>query len=791
VQTDPLNLVGHTLAGRFRVERRVAEGGFGVVYRGHQVALDRPVALKVLKTPDPAHAAAFQGIFEVEARTIARLRHPNIVEVHDFGHTLGPTGQPLLWMALEWLEGRTLEAALADRQSLPSPQQVLTLLRPVFQAVGFAHRQQVAHRDIKPANVFITECDGRVKVLDFGIAKIMAGVDSTPEGATTRGVPAFSPDYAAPEQVARARTGPWTDVHALGLLVTEALTGRPPYAHGGGDLFSAVLSSLRPTPALYGVDASAWEAVLARAMAQRPADRHQSADELLEALESGVTRPSPPTVRIASARRGRRLVVAVAGALALIAGTGWTLRVPSSRRVMMAVLPFENLTGDPAQEYFSDGLTEEMIGQLGRVQPGRLAVIARTSVTPYKLHGKSVREIGRELHVDYVLESSVQRSQGRVKIAARLIQVSDETPVWADSYERAARDVLAMQTEIAIAIASGVRLKLSPAEAAAVGAGRSRDPAAYDAYLRGRYFWDKKSADGYRQALLHFQRATELDPSYAAAYAGLADVHSMLGIDVNALAKVDPTASPGQAFDRAKQYALKAIQLDEGLADAHSALGFVLILHDWDWDEAARHFRRALELDPNNMEAHRRHGQLYLASLGRAGESIAELQRAVELAPLSVSANVFLGRTYYWARRYDEASVHLRRALELDPDGGWNGFLAYAYAQKGLFPEALAEAGKCGAACLPSAAYVHARAGHTEEALRILGQVTGPAGHTLPNAVARVYAALGRPDDAMAWLEKAYQVRDYYLIFLRIEPGWDPLRSDPRFADLIRRVGIP
>ncbi len=514
----------------------------------------------------------------------------------------------------------------AQGASRLEPQHALELLGPVIQAIAAAHREGVVHRDLKPSNIILVEQHDAVvaKVLDFGIAQIRAGekpqsAETALSSDSTRGFAGFSPDYAAPEQVSYGRTGPWTDVHALGLILTELVTGERPYPSGGDieQRLSAVVAERRPTPASKGVDVDRWEPVLARALARRPVDRHPDAHSLFDALSAALAVP-PTAGRRRSGGRGRSLLAAGLG-LALAAGAGWAWlarrplpeAVPPPARVMMAVLPFENLTGDPQQEYFSDGLTDGIISQIGRVAPERLAVIARTSVSRYKGGVKSVKEIGRELGVVYLLESSVKRGGNRVRVDARLIKVADETQVWGDSYDREVKDVLALQSDIARAIAGGIRLKLNPDEPANRAKARTLNPAAYDAYLRGRFLWEKKDAADYPKALKYFEQAIRLDPGYAAAYAGLADVYAMMGLNGNSRAP--------EVADKAKQAALRALALDDRLSDAHSTLAHVLVMYHLDWKGGAEHFRRALELDPNNAEAHRQLRSIYLASAGPIG----------------------------------------------------------------------------------------------------------------------------------------------------------------------------
>ena len=804
--TDPFGLVGDTLAGRFRVERQVAEGGFGVVYRAQQLALDRAVALKVLKTP-PALTAeqhrAFQAKFEAEARTIGRLKHPHIVEVYDFGVIERRAGVVLHWMALEWLEGRTLEAMLEERRSTRAPRmepaRVLELLRPVLQGMAFAHRERVAHCDLKPGNIFLVEAHGAVvpKVLDFGIATLLAGEQPAADGAsgtaTTRGFAAFSPDYAAPEQVTHGRTGPWTDVHALGLIITELVSGEPPYGTGpphGEGAFDEVISLRRPTPGSKGVGVEGWERVLARALARSPADRHPDARALLDDLEQRLPRTPAATTGAPSPRRPRRVLPVLAGAVVVLA----VLAVPLVRmlqparaeRTMVAVLPFENLTGDPAQEYFSDGLTEELIDQLGRLRPDRLAVIARTSVVHYKTWPRSVKEIGRELAVAYVLEGSVKRAGGRVRVATRLVQVSDETQIWSDTHDREVKDIVDLQSDIARAIAAGLRVKLDRAPARTVTV---LDPAAYDAYLRGRFFL-ARWGDGrgtFMQAGPYLEKAIALAPDFAAAHAAFAEYLGPRGMELGA---------------RAKAAALRALELDETLPSAHRALANVLLAYEWDWTGAEGHYRRALALDPNDGQTHQLWARIPLTT-GRFAEAIAARKSAVELSPLSWDAQVQLASAYYMARQYDEATAQLRRILAANPElGPAHLFLGAVAVHEHRYAEAMAEGSKCGMACNGRVTGpALARLGRSAEAIAAIEQLKRAIEHEAPMLAnpqpswsleaARVYAALGRRDDAFACLERAVAERSRDLIFLRVDEQWDPLRADPRFDDLVRRVGIP
>ena len=720
------------------------------------------------------------------------------MEVHDFGVADRPAGRALPWMALEWLEGRTLEAMLAaggtGGSSGMSPVRVLELLRPAIEAIAFAHREGVVHRDLKPGNIFLADSGGAVtaKVLDFGIASIVAGHDQdhSPDKqaeavVTTRAFPAFSADYAAPEQVSYGRTGPWTDVHALGLILTELLTGAGPYGNGSAEeRFAAVVSEHRPTPKTKGVDAGGWEPVLARALARRPADRYPDAGMLLAALEealgSGVKSGG------GSRRRSLPVAVGVATALTLLAvatAVWWPSRQHSSDRptldrVMLAVLPLKNLTGDPQQEFFSDGLTEGLIGQIGRLSPQQMAVIGSTSVAQYKGTKKSIKQIGGELGVAYVLESSVQRAGSRVRVAARLIATSDQTQVWAESYDRELKDVLALQSQVAQDIASGVRVKLTPAQTASLSRTRSIVPDAYEAYLRGRFFLEQDSP----RAAGNFEQAIQLDPNYAAAHAGLAQA-----LEVSQR----PRTTPG-VLARAKAAALRSLELDDKLSEAHTARASLLFGHEGDWTGAALHFQRALELDPNSSDVHQMHC-MYLRYSGQIDEAVAACKRAASLSPFSARINMNLGTAYICAHRYDEAIAQLQRLLELAPlYVRAHARLAQAYVFKGMIPEAMVEAERAGGADAQQSeviGYVWARSGRTNEALRLIDRLKTEPEHA--GDIAQIYMGLGRIEDVFSWLRQTEQLPAYQRANLRSRPAWDPVRGDPRFVALMDRWSAP
>jgi TolB-like protein/Flp pilus assembly protein TadD len=497
-------------------------------------------------------------------------------------------------------------------------------------------------------------------------------------------------------------------------------------------------------------------------------------------------------------RRTWRTPAVIAGVLAgaaALAYVTWpshgTAPDAAARRVMLAVLPFENLSGSPDQDFFSDGLTEEMITELGRLHPERLGVIARTSTMPYKGAMKSAAEIAAELGVDYLLEGSVRREGDRVRITTQLIRASDQTHLWAENYDRDLAGVLDLQAQVSRAVADRIQLSLAPDRQRARARARPINPRAHEAALMGRYFLDRRTADGIRKARDSFDRSVRLDPSYAVAYVGLADAHILSVTYADAPAK--------EAMASAREAVLKALELDADLADGHAWLGVILAEYDWDWAGAEREFRRAVDLSPNFAYAHKLYGE-YLSYIGRFDQAIAEARLARQLDPLSMVTNSLLGFVLYRARRYDEAVVELNRAIELDPDHPMPYLpKGLAYSMKGMPNEALA-ALREGHALTPGSsemvaqiAYAAARGGRRDDARALLKELLERSRkqHVSPFFIAVAYTGLGESTAAIDWLERAYADRDWLLCVLKTDPIFDPLRGDARFQDLLRRMNFP
>jgi TolB-like protein/DNA-binding winged helix-turn-helix (wHTH) protein/Tfp pilus assembly protein PilF len=502
--------------------------------------------------------------------------------------------------------------------------------------------------------------------------------------------------------------------------------------------------------------------------------------------------------------RGRSIVAIAGAAIVVVAAVLLALNVaglrdrlfprpaPPSGKVRLVVLPFENLSGDPEQEYFSDGMTEEMTAQLGQLSPERLAVIGRASAMTYKHAKKTIDQIGKELRVQYVLEGSVRRAGDHVRITAQLIEVGDQTHVWAESYERDLRDVLALQNDVAQAITNEIKIKLTPQEQTRLAGTRPVNPEAYEAYLKGSYHFNRFSVEETRKARQRFQEAIGKDPNYAPAYAGLARSYT--------LTQGAWLTSVNESYGKARGLVEKALGLDPTLAEAHLCLAEIKDEYDWDWSGAETEYKRAIDLNPNFAGAHQRYSTL-LSILARHVEALAEARRALELDPLSLSANTEVGYAFYWAREYDQAIAEFRKTLDLDPGYARAYFgLGRAHLAKGMHEEAIQAlrkgVGLYSGSQTPDGflGYAYAMAGERDEALRMADGLKRLWKQRDPDAayeLARAYAGLGDRDRALEWLDKAYQERYPSVRVVRIDPQLDGLRSDPRFQDLLRRMNFP
>jgi len=782
-------VIGRTL-GRYRVLEQIGAGGMGVVYRARDERLQRQVALKVLPPGTLADDSARKR-FRHEALALSQLNHPNIATVHDFDSQDG-----IDFLVTELVPGVTLDERLAAG-ALPE-KEVLQIGIQLADGLHAAHREGVIHRDLKPANLRLTP-EGRLKILDFGLAK---RVDPAEQASMTQSIAepggaAGTLAYMAPEQLKGEKVDTRADLWAAGVVLYELATGQRPFdGKTATGLAAEIIHAGVPSPQQAQPKLSPRLADVMLKCLEKDADnRYQSARDLLIDLRRLSTPNAAVATVVAAPRRqlpARAVAIAAIVLIAILIAAASYLYfgrkgpAATSQISSLAVLPLANLSGDATQDYFADGMTEELITSLSKISA--LKVISRTSVMQYKGVKKPLPQIARELGVDGIVEGSVLRSGDRVRITAQLIDASSDTHLWADSFDRDLRDVLTLQSEVARAIAQQVRVAVTPVEQQQLVSTGRVDPEAHELYLKGRYYWWKRSAPEMLKATEYFEQAIAKDPSYAPAYAGLADTFS-----TSANNALQPPAA-GNA--KAKEAALKAVALDDSLAEAHVALGRVYHNFDWDWGRAEAEYRRAIELNPNSADAYLAYSNL-LSFLGRHDEAIAANRRGQELDPLAVRITAHLAWVLYAARRYDEAIAAANQALELEPgDIMSRVLLGRCYMQKGMYPEAIAElergynpSGANGATALVGA---YAAAGRTADARRALAGwiAESKRRYVSPYMLAIAYVGVGSDDQILQYLQKAYQERNATVPFINVDPVWDRLRSDPRFVDLLRRLKL-
>jgi eukaryotic-like serine/threonine-protein kinase len=798
----PVTLNPGTKLGAYEIVEMVGAGGMGEVYRARDTTLGREVAIKVLPAIFSRDSDRLRR-FEQEARAAAGSNHPNILSIHQFGTQ---DGAP--YIVSEFLEGETLRSCLGCG-SLPVDRAIAYTLQMVS-GLSAAHQKGIVHRDLKPENLFVTS-SGWLKILDFGLAKLRrpeefgeAAEAMTGGSSTVPGIIMGTVGYMSPEQVRGQQVDQRSDIFALGSIFYEMLSGERAFrGNTPADTLSAILT--REPPPLAGTNSKITpplDRIIERCLKKDPKERFQSVEDVGSALKA--LSGAPASVRHSSVQsnvsprkmsRGQAILVSGLALLAIFALLvasnvgGVRDRAAGAGHIQsLAVLPLANLSGDSAQDYFADGMTEAMITELAQISG--LRVISRTSVMQYKGGKKSLPEIARELHVDSVLEGSVLRSGEKVRITAQLIQATPERHLWAKSYESDLRDVMAVQSEVARSVAGEIRIKLTASEEARLQKSRPVNPQAHDAYLRGRYFRRKGSLENIEKARQYFEQALNFDPLYAPAYAALADYYSVLPFYTG--------ARRDEVLPKAKAAVTRALELDDSLAEAHSSLAYIYTYYDWDWARGDQEFQRALQLNPNDAAVRHRYSR-YLSSLGRIDEALREIKHEQELDPLSQVARANVGMIYYFARRYDSAMKPLNDVLKEDPkfDTAYWG-LGLIYEQKGMPAEAVAQMEKAAALSpdpntMASLAHAYGIAGQKEKAHKVLEDLQGQAKKENISGYqfAVIFVGLGEQEKALAELEKAFKERSTLLGYIRMDPRFDPIRSDARFIDIQRRIGLP
>jgi serine/threonine protein kinase/tetratricopeptide (TPR) repeat protein len=802
-------MVGKVIS-HYRVEELLGGGGMGVVYRAQDLRLGRNVAVKFLPPAlvrDPQVLERFQR----EARASSALNHPNICTIHEIDES---EGHPFIVM--EFLEGQTLKHLITGK-ALPSSQ-ILDITIQIADALDAAHESGIIHRDLKPANIFLTR-RGQTKVLDFGLAKLVpsphrvaedVGISTlqtrtAEEHLTSTGTALGTVAYMSPEQARGEELDLRSDLFSLGAVLYEMATGRLAFGMGTtAVVFEAILNRTPVPAARLNPDLLpdvGW--IVAKLLEKDRRLRYQSAAELRADLRrikrdsesSGVPALALPE-RPKSRWRSPTIIAAASCALLVVllvlAPRNWRERLLNlfapPRIHSVAVLPFVNVSADPNIEYLADGLTEGIISSLSRLPEVR--VMARSTVFSYKGRELSAQKVGKELSVDAVLLGRVAQRGDTLTIQTDLVSVAYGSELWGGQYNRKVADLLSVQEDISKEIYDNLRPKLTGQETPQLTKHYTENPEAYQLYLQGLYYWNKWTERGFTRAIDYFKQAVERDPKYALAYAGLADAYNFLGNSGYVASK--------EVRQEAKSAAMHALEIDDMLPEAHIALALVREAYDWDWPGAETEFKRAIQLDPNSATAHQWYGD-FLIRLGRLEEAKAELKKAKALDPLSQPINSSVGLQLYFARQYDSAIQQFKETLDLDPNFvPAQHALEAAYAQSGMFREAVGERQKVltlsGNPDLAAAIGEDYRksgyAGVLESSLEGLKEVSKQR-YVSPYSIAQIHARLQAKDQALAWLEQAFSERDSQLTYVKVDPAFDEIRSDPHFQQLLQRLALP
>jgi len=749
---------GTIFAGRYEIIEKLGKGGMGKVYRVMDKKLNEDVALKFIRLDIASDEKTLER-FSNELKIARKIVHKNVGRMYHLAEE-----KETYYVTMEYVPGEDLRSMIRMSRQLATGT-AIHIAKQICDGLAEAHKMGVVHRDLKPGNIMIDK-EGNARIMDFGIASSVQT-----KGITGPGIIIGTPDYMSPEQAEAMDVDGRSDIYSLGVILYEMVTGRLPFE--GGTPLSIAMKHKTERPKdpreLNAQLPQSLSRVILKCLATEPVERYQTIDELKQEL--AVIEPAVTSMGAAS-------------------GSPRTPseKITTEKRTCIAVLPFADFSPQRDQEYFCDGLAEEIINALTKIK--ELKVVSRISAFSFKGKDIDVREIGSQLGVATVLEGSVRRAADRIRITAELVDVADGYHLWSERYDRNIEDIFAIQDEITLAIVDSLKINLMGEEKELLVKHHTQDAEAYNLYLQGRHFWFQRTLDGIQKGMQCFRQAIEKDPNYALAYSGIADCYSNLGFYF---------LPPQEAFPKALTAAQRAIELDENLAEGHASRAFIKELYEWDWPGAEQEYKRAIGLNPEYANAHHWYA-LYLGAMDRWVESMAEAKKAVDLEPLSSQFHLVFGVTLYQTRLYDQAVQEFKNTIQNDPTFfpphfflGW-----WTYPEMGKFEEAVIEAQKAveltrgSSIARASLGYAYAMAGKVEEAKRALDELKEISKKTYvsPVAVAVIHARLGEMDRAFEYLEKAYEVRDHWMQYLKTLRMFDPVRGHPRYNALLAKLKL-
>jgi serine/threonine protein kinase/Tfp pilus assembly protein PilF len=775
-------MIGKTIS-HYKILEKLGEGGMGDVYKAEDTNLDRIVALKFLPM-EMTRDKDMKTRFIHEAKAASALDHPNICNIHEIDET--KEGQ--IFICMGYYKGRTVEEK--TKQGPLEIDEALDITIQIAQGLDKAHKKKITHRDIKSANIIVTT-DDVVKIVDFGIAKLAGQTQVTKDGASLGTV-----SYMSPEQTLGKEVDHRTDIWSLGVVLYEMLTGLQPFQ---GDYEQAVVYSImneepKPPTSIRTRIPMELERIVNKTLAKDPNERYQHLDELIVDLKSATkiidpgVRTSAVTKKEIPLKNRKPIFIGIISIILVITGLLLTKIIGPEKAInSIAILPFDNVSGDSDMEYLSDGITENLINNLSRLS--NLRVMSRYAVFRYKGQEIDPQYVGRELNVRAVLLGQVLLQGENLKISLELVDTQDNRQLWGEHYDRQFDDIMVLQEEISKQILKKLQVQLNSVENDQLTKHYTENSEAYQLYLRGRYFWNTYTREGLAKSIEYFHQAIEIDPNYALAYAGLADTYSIVA---------SWYTGSDEDMNKAEAYAKKALELDNSIAEVHYTIARKKLFYDWDWTTAGTEAVSAIKLNPNYSLGYDVYG-IYLGLTGRIDEAVQQMEKAVELAPIQHHQNCNLGWIYYYSQQYDRAIEQAKKTLELEEYCSFeNLWIAYAYNQKGMHEEALSELNKMDSQeenwtpRLSELAYTYALSGQKDEAQKILAKLedVSTKRYVDPWYIASIYASLDDKDQAFIWLEKGVEERSFKSSGIKLEPKFQKLWSDARFPALLKKMGL-